>query len=165
MSAETTWRLLDVGEAIREGDEILSVGGWTFCECSHTALPVRRPDDGKGKYLVACGFDMMVADFSGTEYWKWGVGWVRWTPEITDWNSETIWRKAREVEKPPVEPSPGNWLVAVDDDCWPFPTEAEATTWAREIARNRDEGTLVRVAKIIREIQIKVEFVEREVGK
>ena len=153
------YRLLDVGEDYRDGDEILTVSnGWQRISGygtvqAHT-VPMRRPDDGKGKYLVACGFDMMVADFSGTEFWEWGVGWVRWTPEITDRYSETIWRKAREVEKPKEQES--NWVVFGEDDDIKgfFKSEKDALDHLQSEEMMIDER--YHIAKIVKTVVVKM---------
>jgi hypothetical protein len=124
---------------------------------------MRRPDDGKGKYII-CG------DPEGEEFWKWGVGWVTWTPETRDWNHENIWRKAREVENP----TPALWVVvhtagscndytSVEDQT--FSSWQEACEAAKQQARINGAGAEFAVAHIYLTFRCSVEVVEKEVGK
>ena len=146
------YRLLDDGEYYRDGDEMMTVSnGWKrVCGRgtvqAHT-VPVRRPEDGKGKYVLCDAVE-------GSEFWKWGVGWVKWTPEITDLNSETICRKEREVEKPKELDS--NWVVFGDDDDIRgfFKSEKDALDHLQAEKMMIDE--IYHIAKIVKTVVVKM---------
>lgn len=96
MNNDKKYRLLDEGENAVKGDEIFTRhNGWIMLNNEWTGgifvTPVRRLDDGKGKYVL-------TADRAGTESWNWGVGlWVDVFQWVREEDFNTIWRKAREV--------------------------------------------------------------------
>ena len=164
------YRLLDVGESWGDvaGDEILTVSaGWrSISGCgtvqAHT-VPMRRPDDGKGNYVLA-------EEFHGTEFWRWGIGWLL-ARDLQPAEGTTIWRKPREVEKP----THGLWVVIhtaggcedymkLDNDII-FTSWQEACDAAKQQARINGDGAEFAVAHIDRTFKCVVEVVEKEVGK
>ena len=166
---ENKYRLLDMGEDYRDGDEILTVSnGWQrISGCgtvqAHTA-PMRRPDDGKGQCVI-------VNDCSGEDYWKWGVGWVQANSVYPYASLSYVWRKPREVEKPT---PPGLWVVIhtagpcedytkLDNDVI-FTSWQEACDAAKQQARINGDGAEFSVAHIDRTFKCVVEVVEKEVG-
>ena len=158
---EKRYRLLAVGESWGDvaGCEILTVSaGWRSASGygtvqAHT-VPMRRPDDGKGKYLL-CG------SIEGTEFWIWGVGWIKWDRvEANLPSSVTIWRRPREVEKL----NPGLWVVVSYKDKQ-FMSWDAACKSAKEAARSDGDGREWAVAHIDRTFRCVVEVVEKEVSK
>ena len=111
---EKKYRLLDVGEDYRDADEILTAcKEWQSISACGVVLgitnPIRRPDDGKGNYVL-------TEEYHGTEFWRWGIGWHP-ARDLQPAEGTTIWRKPREVEKPkkPKEQE-SNWVVFGEDD-------------------------------------------------
>ena len=102
--------MLDKGEAIIKGDEILTcVNKWRMFEDEwvgeRLSSPIRREDDGKGKYVL---IDKPVdpEDMEDVEFWRWGVGWV-WggcALRKDEAYATLIWRKPRGMEKPETQP-------------------------------------------------------------
>ena len=163
---EKRYRLLAVGESWGDvaGCEILTVSaGWRSASGygtvqAHT-VPMRRPDDGKGKYLL-CG------SIEGTEIWKWGVGWVTWDRVEANLPSDvTIWRKAREVEKPSPKEAPSGLWVVVPREWKRFTSWEEACKSAKADARKSGDGAEFCVCHIDRTFRCVVEVVEKEVSK
>ena len=156
---ENKYRLLDMGEDYRDGDEILTVSnGWQrISGCgtvqAHTA-PMRRPDDGKGQCVI-------VNDCSGEDYWKWGVGWVQANSVYPYASLSYVWRKPREVEKPKEQES--NWVVFGQDDdiVGLFKSEKEAMDHIVSSELMFDEKHYI--AKIVKTVVVKM--IVKEVGK
>ena len=156
---EKKYRLLDMGEDYRDGDEILTVSnGWQrISGCgtvqAHT-VPMRRPDDGKGKCVI-------VNDCSGEDYWKWGVGWVQANSVYPYASLSYVWRKPREVEKPKEQES--NWVVFGQDDdiVGLFKSEKEAMDHIVSSELMFDEKHYI--AKIVKTVVVKM--IVKEVGK
>ena len=167
---EKKYRLLDVGESWDDvaSDEMLTVSvGWRSVSGygtvqAHTA-PMRRPDDGKGKYVLA-------EEFHGTEFWRCGIGW-RLAKDLQPAEGTTIWRKAREEEKPThslwvVIQTSGNkddWMVSHSRKHWL--SWESACAEAKQLAREGGDGAEFAVAHIDRTFKCVVEVVEKEVGK
>ena len=170
MSANTKYRLLDVGESWGggDGDEVLTVSaGWRSASRygtvqAHT-VPMRRPDDGNGDYVLA-------EEFHGTEFWRWGIGWLP-ARDLQPAEGTTIWRKVREVEKL----NPGLWVVIhtagpcedytkLDNDVI-FTSWQEACDAAKQQARINGDGAEFSVAHIDRTFRCEVSVVEKEVSK
>ena len=166
---EKKYRLLDVGECIERWNEWLDpTSGWVSVpeslwgsECS--VRPMRRPDDGMGRYLLT---DIL----EGTDFWKWGVGWVS-MPNHVPTSDGAIWRRAREMEKP----THGLWVVIhtagpcedytkLDNDVI-FTSWQEACDAAKQQARINGDGAEFSVAHIDRTFRCEVSVVEKEVGK
>lgn len=150
------YRLLDVGEPVVKGDEICTATyGWRVLEdcwigeCLDS--PIRRIDDGKGKFLLSD-----VAQ--GTEFWRYGTGW--W---IGSGGSEKdVWRKARDVmQKPCSEPSSGGWLVInYNETPVVVDSEQEAVEKAKEFALRGGDDTEYSVAKVTRTFRCSITVVE-----
>ena len=159
---ENKYRLLDVGESIQEGDESLAGDGkWTTVHWpsvgSIDKTPIRRLDDGKGKYLLCerpHGADM--AELVKTSFWRWGVGWVCGS----GCNDSSVWRTEREVEKP--SELKYSWVVMSYQGCMSFPTEADARADAEAHAR-KTPGIEYQVQHIRTVAKYVVELVVKEV--
>lgn len=87
-----SYRLLDVGEQANETDEFWDRDGewkplFLPVVVADFYTPIRRPDDGKGQYLL-CG------EVDGEQFWRWGAGWLSGvnTAHVVQ---PTTWRKAR----------------------------------------------------------------------
>ena len=172
---ENKYRLLDVGEDYRDGDDILTVSeGWRSVSGygtvqAHT-VPMRRPDDGKGNYVI-CG------SIAGTQFWRWGVGWVKWesSPSRHKGTGE-VWRKPREVVPDGEKESPtGLWVViqtSGNKDGWMvshsrkyYSSWKSACAEAKQLAREGGDGAEFCVCHMDRSFLCVVEVVEKEVGK
>lgn len=177
---ETKYRLLDVGDYYRDGDEILTVGnGWQsisgFGTVQAHTVPMRRPDDGKGKWVL-CDMPEFsgIYDFANVEYWRWGVGWVRWTPEtIRDHYRDTVWRKERKVKQilcpaPRFYPNTDHrFVVLCPDGRVVIPTKAlggefdNACKQAKRLAEIESKHNVeYQVAEVVRTFKCIVEVVE-----
>lgn len=153
------YRLLDDGECWGgvAGCEILTVSaGWRSAigygtVQAHTA-PMRRPDDGNGKYLL-CG------SIDGTELWKWGVGWVKWDRvEANLPSSVTIWRKEREVDQAQLknEMAGRPWVTFCEEEetISYFTTEKEALDYIK--GDELVQGQHYHIAKIVKTVVVKM---------
>lgn len=163
---DNKYRLLDVGEFYIDPEMLTVSNGWQRIEGSgyaqeHT-VPLRRPDDGKGKYLLCEKMD-------GEDFWRWGVGWVKW--DLNHKEDAPVWRKAREVEKP----STGLWVViqtSGNKDGWMVShSRKHYSSWesacadAKRLAMEGGDGAEFAVCHIDRTFRCEVSVVEREVGK
>ena len=180
---ENKYRLLDMGEDYRDGNEILTVSnGWQrISGCgtvqAHT-VPMRRPDDGKGKYILIGRPNVVeMGDYTDTSFWKWGVGWLL-AGKQSIFADAVIWRKPREVAQI-VCPAPRfypdtdhRFVVLCPDGRAIIPQgfqESEFENACRE-ARQLSEieakhNVEYQVAKVVRTFKCIVDVVEKEVGK
>ena len=149
--------MLDKGEAIIKGDEILTcVNGWRILEYAFVGeylnSPIRRRDDGKGTYV----FIDQPVDPEDVEFWRWGVGWVWGGSELRkdEVYATLIWRKPRGGEKLEQTQEAENTLrtsfsLTLKDDIeltQPFNTEKEARA-AAELEAGSNDGKAVYVMR------------------
>lgn len=156
------YRLLDLGESWGDvaGCEILTVSaGWRSASGygtvqAHTA-PMRRPDDGKGKYILIGRPNVVeMGDYTDTSFWKWGAGWLL-AGKQSIFADAVIWRKAREVVAPK---DPANWIIIVDgEQATEMMTKDQAVNGALREARDRPK---VFVAQVIYRVSVETKLVE-----
>lgn len=170
VSKPQSYRLLDFGEVPKEGDEFLTLKGWVHVEgrwMDEIKNPIRRPDDGKGKYILVekPSAVEMTDDRDCAEFWLWGTGWVQRTPStISDQFRDTIWRKARDVGTPAEASAHVTWVVMTGRGCTSFDSEAEARAAAREGAQ-RNQPIEYRVQQLRDVATYKVDLIVTEINK
>lgn len=158
------YRLLDEGEVMKWGDEWLTKEyKWEPVYWGGIAGkdPIRRVDDGKGKYILCDGP-------GGTAYWDWGWGWVKWT-YIPGESNNGIWRKERDVVDKSAsqssEASPGGHWVVVDKSQKTYPMWIDACKTAKQLAKDGGDGAKYLVCRIDRSFLCVINVIETEVGK
>lgn len=161
---DNKYRLLDVGEFYIDPEMLTVSNGWQRIEGSgyvqkHT-VPLRRTDDGKGKYvLIDRPAVIEMGDSKDISFWKWGVGWVK-ADETSRNEDASIWRRERER----VQPTTALWVV-VPSEWKRFRSWEEACTAAKAEAISKGDGWEYAVCHLDRTFRCEVSVVEREVGK
>lgn len=171
------YRLLDAGEPVERGDEVFTVSGWTCLDWlkvgEDITNPVRRLDDGKGKYvLVDIPVHSELAE--DLEFWRWGVGWLfGGSVRRKDETVETlIWRKPRAVVAKPKsedvaaskssEAAPGGHWVVVNKLQKTFPLWFDACKAAKQQAIDEGAGAEYSVCRIDTTFLCEMRVVEKE---